>query len=55
MGLRGALRPLLLAPIHRSAWKKNSRKFTVASSLANAAASTRVWRGAAPSASKCGD
>src|SRR5829696_2817660 len=41
--------------IHRSAWKKNSRKFTVAINHSDAAESTRQQHGGIPSASKRSD
>src|SRR5829696_201064 len=41
--------------IHRSAWKKNSRKFTVAINHSDAAESTRQQHGGTPSASKRSD
>jgi hypothetical protein len=42
--------------MHPSAWKKGySRKFAVAINPSGAAACTRVRRGAAPLASKCGN
>src|SRR5215212_7245616 len=41
--------------IHRSAWKKNSPKFTVASTRSDAAVSTLQQHGGTPSASKRSD
>src|SRR5215203_3256718 len=53
-GLRAAS-ALSLAPIHPSAWKRNSRKFTVASDPFSAAPSTPERHSGTPSASKPGN
>src|SRR5215211_7793635 len=43
------------APIHRSAWKKNSAKFTVANGPSGASPSTRLQHEGTPLASKSAD